>query len=276
MAGYTKLFSSIVASTIWREKKETKIVWITMLAMANANGRVDASVPGLADMARVTVDECAEAIQVLSSPDSWSRSKEFEGRRIEAVDGGWIVLNYGKYRENRDAEIRREQNREAQARFRDRKKVSQSKPEVSRDKPQSAQAEAEAEATKTVGRAVRKASALPDDQWLASLASEPAYKGIQVAIEASKCRVWCATNRKEFSRRRLINWLNRTERPITANPSQFTGIQGKDPYKEPSWDWQTAIRERWPITDFPNRARWEEGRWSDVPLDRRSELLKTA
>jgi len=147
MAGYTKLFSSIVASTIWRESKETKIVWITLLAMANADGRVDASVPGLADMARVTVDECVAAIGVLSAPDSWSRSKEFDGRRIEAIPGGFRVLNYAKYRESRDPEIRREQNREAQARFREKmKEVSQSKPEVSRDKPRSAKAEAEAEA----------------------------------------------------------------------------------------------------------------------------------
>ncbi len=146
MGGYTKLFSSIVASTIWREQKETKIVWITLLAMANASGRVDASVPGLADLSRVTLDECQAALAVLVAPDSWSRSPEFEGRRIEAVPGGWQILNYSKYRENRDPEIRREQNREAQARYRQRKQVSQSKPNVSRDKPQSAQAEAEAEA----------------------------------------------------------------------------------------------------------------------------------
>lgn len=147
MAGYTKLFSSIIASTIWREEKETKIVWITLLAMANAVGRVDASVPGLADLARVSVDECANAIEVLCSPDSWSRSKQFEGRRLEAVDGGWVILNYQKYRENRDSEIRRDQNRIAQAKWRDKnKQIIHSKPIISRDKPASAQAEAEADA----------------------------------------------------------------------------------------------------------------------------------
>lgn len=148
MAGYTKLFSSIIASTIWRESKETKIVWITLLAMANADGRVDASIPGLADMARVTVAECQSALEVLQSPDSFSRSKEFDGRRIEEIPGGFQVLNYAKYRENRDPEVRREQNRQAQARFRAKSnQVSHSKPKVSRDKPQSAQAEAKAEAS---------------------------------------------------------------------------------------------------------------------------------
>ena len=47
MTGYTKLFGSIVDSTIWRESKETKIVWITMLAKANKEGIVEASLPGL-------------------------------------------------------------------------------------------------------------------------------------------------------------------------------------------------------------------------------------
>lgn len=224
MAGYTKLFSSIVASTIWREKKETKIVWITMLAMANAQGRVDASVPGLADMARVSVEECAEAVEVLSSPDTWSRSKEFQGRRIEPVDGGWIVLNYAKYRENRDAEIRRVQNRQAQARYRERKRVSHSKPNVSQDKPPSAQAEAyaeaEAKASKTVGRNGK--AVLPDAEWLVSLASDPAFQGIAVEIEIAKCRRWCETNNKNPSRRRIVNWLNRADRPVNGLPTAST------------------------------------------------------
>ena len=93
MTGYTKLFSSIIASTIWREDKEIiKIVWITMLAMADKNGTVEASVPGLADMARVTVKECEKSLKCLQAPDAYSRTKEHEGRRIEPIDGGWLVL----------------------------------------------------------------------------------------------------------------------------------------------------------------------------------------
>lgn len=99
MSGYTPLFSSIIASTIWRESKETKIVWITMLAMADARGVVEASIPGLADMAKVSLDECKAALVVLSSPDEYSRTKDHDGRRIEEVDGGWCILNIAKFRE---------------------------------------------------------------------------------------------------------------------------------------------------------------------------------
>jgi hypothetical protein len=111
MSGYTKLFSSIVTSTIWRETKEVKIVWITMLALADQYGVVEASIPGLADAARVSIDECKEAIKHLEGPDEYSRSKDFDGRRIEAIDGGWKLLNHAKYREKMSEDDRREKNR---------------------------------------------------------------------------------------------------------------------------------------------------------------------
>jgi len=117
-----------------------------MLALSDAGGRVDAAIPGLARAANVTLQECEDALKRLSSPDPYSRTPDNEGRRIVAVDGGWVILNYAKYRERRDPEKRRQQNQEAQQRFRDNNRVSHRKPSVSHEKPESAQAEAEAEA----------------------------------------------------------------------------------------------------------------------------------
>lgn len=58
-----------------------------------------------------------------------------------------------------------------------------------------------------------------DADWLESLKVDPAYVGIDVAIEHAKASRWCETNRKQLSRRRFINWLNRSERPIgSAKP----------------------------------------------------------
>ena len=146
MSGFTKLFSTIVHSTIWEEQLHVKVVWITMLALSDRNGRVFASVPGLATASRVTLPQCIEALERLSGPDEWSRTKTEEGRRIEAIDGGWRILNYLKYREKRDDDERRLQTREAVRRYREKgkpsKDVSQSKPR----KPMKAYVEAEAEA----------------------------------------------------------------------------------------------------------------------------------
>lgn len=121
-SGYTKLFGSIIHSTIWRESKEVKIVWITMLAMANKQGIVEASLPALADAARVTLEECIEALKVLSRPDQYSRSKEYDGRRVEEAEGGWVVLNHGKYRDRMGKEDRLEYQRVWQAEYRKRRK----------------------------------------------------------------------------------------------------------------------------------------------------------
>lgn len=106
--GFTKLFGSLIHSTIWREANHVRLVWITMLAMVNRDGVVESSVPGLADAARVTLEECEEALVKLSSPDKYSRSKEHEGRRIAEAAGGWALLNHAAYRKRMSAEDQRE------------------------------------------------------------------------------------------------------------------------------------------------------------------------
>lgn len=109
---YTKLFSSITASTIWQEPDGTRLTWITMLAMAKKDGCVYGSVPGLAHQAKVSVEAVRTALACFLAPDPDSRTKDFEGRRVEEIDGGWRLLNHEKFRQIRSAEERREYMRE--------------------------------------------------------------------------------------------------------------------------------------------------------------------
>lgn len=119
MSGYTKLFSSIIHSTIWREPPHIKVVWVTMLALADQDGEVNASIPGLADAARVSIPECEEALQLFMSPDPYSRTPDNDGRRIEPVPGGWKILNHGVYRELQSAADIRAKAAERQKRYRE-------------------------------------------------------------------------------------------------------------------------------------------------------------
>ena len=168
MSGYTKLFASIVDSTIWRESKETKIVWITMLAKSDKHGIVEASVPGLADASRVSVEECRVALSSLASPDPDSRTKDHAGRRIKEIEGGWLLLNHGKYRARLNADDRREYQRQwmAEKRAEDKRRSLEKNKDrcghdvdnvdnVERKSPKlthtEAEAEAEAEAESTRG-----------------------------------------------------------------------------------------------------------------------------
>ena len=143
---FTKLFAGITESTVWCEPDRTRLVWITMLAMADQYGRVSGSVPGLANRARVPLEDARLAIAAFLAPDPDSRTKDHEGRRIEEIDGGWRLLNHAKYRELRSEDDRREQNRLAQARHRARQKPAAGVSTRQQSKPRSAQAEAEAEA----------------------------------------------------------------------------------------------------------------------------------
>ena len=103
MSGWTKLFSSIVTSSVWCEDHATVRVWVAMLAVGDADGIVEGSLPGFANLARVTVEEMRAAVDKLSSPDPDSRTPDHEGRRIEAIEGGWRILNHGRYREKAQA-----------------------------------------------------------------------------------------------------------------------------------------------------------------------------
>ncbi len=143
MPGYTKLFSSILHSTVWREANHVRILWITLLAMADKSGIAETSIPGLADAARISLPDCEDALQRLQTPDPYSRTGDSEGRRIEPVDGGWRIINHGKYRAKMNAEERREYLRIKQAEHR---KKSTRRQHVVDTYTQSTHAEAEAEA----------------------------------------------------------------------------------------------------------------------------------
>lgn len=82
-----------------------------MLAMADSRGRVWGSIPGLANRARVSVDAARTAINTFLSPDPDSRTKAADGRRIEAMEGGWRLINHEKYRSIRDQESAKEAKR---------------------------------------------------------------------------------------------------------------------------------------------------------------------
>lgn len=112
MTGYTKLFSSILMSSIWEESNETRLVWVTMLALADQFGHVDGTVKSLARVARVSVEDCQKALDCFLSPDPYDRSGVDDGRRIVAENGGWTLVNHAAYRQKMSIDERRQRDRE--------------------------------------------------------------------------------------------------------------------------------------------------------------------
>ena len=136
---YVKLFQSIYQGTL-RGNSNGLLVFTNLLAHADQYGIVDVHPKAIAEEVGLTLEQVKEALTELEAPDIESRSPESEGRRIVLLDGhrawGWQIVNYVKYRAIKNEDDRREQNREAQARWREKnKQASADVSSVSRGKP---------------------------------------------------------------------------------------------------------------------------------------------
>ncbi|MEO5360615.1 MAG: hypothetical protein H7843_09215 [Nitrospirota bacterium] len=73
--------------------------------------------------------------------------------------------------------------------------------------------------TKPEGRSNGKKSKnkdISDEEWLRSLRNNPAYEGIPVDVVVGKLLAWCENKGYTPTRARLLNWLNREDRPIAG------------------------------------------------------------
>lgn len=121
---FVKLDTDMLDSTIWMDRPARE-VFITSLLLAQPRefsepqkqiavrsleytgweapagwyGFVPASGPGIVHRSQVPKDEGDAALERLGSPEPESRSQAFEGRRMIRIDGGYLILNYMKFRD---------------------------------------------------------------------------------------------------------------------------------------------------------------------------------
>lgn len=260
MSHFVKLFSSITESTVWGESYATRLVWITMLSMADSKGRVQASIPGLAHRARVTLAECETALETFKQPDRYSRTPDHEGRRIEDIDGGWRLLNYVKYREMRDEGAKREADAERQRRHRTTRKATPGTPSD------------ECHAESVTER---------DNRDSHALSQEVAHVDVDVEVEEKKhpptprkrgeakpkaeesaegfSEFWDAYPRKASKLRALLAW-QKLKPDAQALPAILAGIER---------DRRSAQWQRDDGQYIPHPATWLNGRrWEDETAER--------
>lgn len=182
---FVKLDTGILNSTLWVER-ECRELFITALLMAEPHeflsdvpqiavrsleptgwtvpagwyGFIAAAGVGIIRRAIMEQELGMTALERLCAPDPESRSSDFEGRRLARVDGGYVVLNYMKYRE------RDYTSAERQRRYRLRK-MGNVTPVAREDTPlrrNITQAEGEVEVDKVKSKGARKrATPLPED-----------------------------------------------------------------------------------------------------------------
>lgn len=115
---FAKLDGGIVDSTLWMQPHDVLRVWIAMLAKCDNVGVIRASVPAFAHLCMVPIERLELILAILTSPDPYSRTPDNDGRRLEVIDGGWLIVNYVKYREL--MQTKPQSHAERQKRYRDR------------------------------------------------------------------------------------------------------------------------------------------------------------
>lgn len=247
MAGYVKVDEGILDSTLWANRDQ-RDVFLTALIMARPlditeptpqlevdsleptgfivppgwYGFVAAAGPGILRKAVVKSKSGMNALRILGSPDPESRSPDYEGRRLVRVAGGYIVLNYIKYRDRDYTAAERSQ------RYRDKKKAGDALELPSRRDAVTphrnvTQAAAEASAVHhppsvsgvaAGGPASAQPLALPMAKGLWTPAQElllrwqGAFPGVDVPGELGRIRVYLLEHPKvRFGEARLMPWV---------------------------------------------------------------------
>ena len=120
---YVPMFSEIVDSSLWLEEDYICKVFMTMLAKSDRDHVVRGTALAIARWSNKTEAEVLKALEVLSSPDTQRLEPQpFEGRRIERVPEGWLLLNGAKYQAKMIEYNKRVYNANAQRAHRAKKK----------------------------------------------------------------------------------------------------------------------------------------------------------
>ena len=271
---YCKLFASLYQGTL-RGRSDEILVFTNLLAHTSAGGMVDIHFRAVSEETGLSLDRVKQAILALESPDEESRSPEEQGARLVRLDEhrawGWRVVNHGKYRAIKNEDDRAEQNRLAQARFRERKKAEangetssevNSVSESNTSKPKQrhkAEAEADTEEKNTpAGDSLSldssppvskpRTSGKPSD--MAELVAYSLSEGgnqseAQDFFDKMEAKGWIVGKSKikdwkaQFRTYHRNGWLNADSRPIASQTSTYV------PPRAPEVTWEQHFWDMW-------------------------------
>ncbi len=109
---YAPVFAKIVDSSLWCEDDYVIKIFITMLVKKDRDNVCRGSAFNIAQWSRKREEEVIKALKILSSPDKRRLERQaFDGRRIQRMEDGWLILNAAFYQE----EMRKANRRSYQA-----------------------------------------------------------------------------------------------------------------------------------------------------------------
>lgn len=234
---YGKSFASMYTGSLFGKPAIVFATWgyvIANMRPSRSDGQcyVELNPTLLGAIFSTTVPEIMGALETLEAPDSASRTKADDGRRLVLLDEHrhagpmqYRVVNGAKYRAIRDEEERRKQNREAKQR--QRAHVSN----VSHGQPPSAQVEGEVEVKRIVDRSI-------DDLFSERWSRFPAKVGKEKARSHFRATVKNEIDLARFDRA-FTNYMLVLERDAKAfgrkpmGGSRFFGSWRDEEWQEP-------------------------------------------
>lgn len=132
---FAKIFSAMFDGSMYGAGADVFAVWVYLLAKCDYTGHIEVNARKIAGDIGTSVESVDKAIAYLEQPDPRSRSTNEEGRRI-VREGQFLyrIVNFETYRDMRDAEAKREYDRNYQRkRYQERKTSSRKTYEKTRD-----------------------------------------------------------------------------------------------------------------------------------------------
>ncbi|MCK4817569.1 hypothetical protein KA005_17505 [bacterium] len=122
---YGKIFTSIYDGSLACGNWKALITFQQLIILADQDGVIDMTAIAIHRRTTIPLEIIEEGIMELLKPDSHSRNKTDDGRRIVLLDEdrewGWVIVNYEYYKNLASAAERREQNKQAQQRSRNQR-----------------------------------------------------------------------------------------------------------------------------------------------------------
>jgi len=226
---YGKLHDQIFNSSIMETDLEIRYVWFCLIALADKEGFVDYTIEAIARRINLEADKVQEAIEKLCQPDPSSRSDDEGGKRLIPIrqSFGWKLTNYAYYRDLISQEERREYMRNYMKNYRSKQGVNKSKQPLTELTHTDTDVDTDADAKDSKASAKKPRSPrLSDDEWLKTIRNNKAYSHIDLDSELSKMDAWLSTRPGRVKTRRfIVNWLNKIEKPMGAKNGYKTRHQ---------------------------------------------------
>jgi hypothetical protein len=200
---FAKVFGQIFDSSI-AEDYNCRRMFMDLLVLADSTGAVDMTHEAISRRTNVPVDEVVKYVKDLCQPDTKSRSKLEEGKRLVPLDSnrdwGWKIVNYVHYRKIRDEAARREYFRDKQREH--RKKNKRGVKDIVLTE------------LNTNGQVLTPPSSSTSASFWEELKRNPLYSGVDIDRELEKAKQWCKKNSRRLTERFFTNWLSKADRLV--------------------------------------------------------------